>query len=141
MTSKREQVLEALATLLEAAFTDNFERDPEKAPDESAAGTVIMRDGDPGEPDITLSPIQYQWNHEVAVEVAAVGEDRTATVDALLVTLDTAIAANRTLGGLAIDTRVMSAPVTDETSLDGTQAVRYSPVKVNVFYVSNSPIG
>lgn len=141
MTTKREQVLSALATLLEGAFAAKFERDPEKAPEESTEGTAVMRDGDPGEPEITLSPIQYQWNHAVELELAAVGEARNATVDDMLALLDTTIASDRTLGGLAIDVRVMSAPVIDETSVDGTQAVRYAPVKINCFYVSNSPIG
>jgi hypothetical protein len=140
--TKVETVLAALATDLEGIFGDRFFRDPEKAPDESTCGTVIMRNGDPGPPTITLSPVHYQWEHEVPLEFAAVGEQRNATVDAMLLDLDTFLTGNRSLDGNVIDARVMAPPIIDEVDqAEGAQTVRVAQVLVRLEYDSASPIG
>jgi hypothetical protein len=38
---------------------------PERVPD---AGLVIVRDGDPGEPDVTLNPRNEFYSHRVEIE-------------------------------------------------------------------------
>ena len=56
MPSKREQVLAALFARLDAELSATVRRNealPERVP---AEGLVILRDGDPGEPDVTLNP-------------------------------------------------------------------------------------
>lgn len=143
MTTKREAVLAALETLLVATFTgpEKFERDPEKTPEDNDGGNIIMRDGDPGPATISLSPIRYQFDHAVFVEVSASGQTRKATVDDLLIKLDTALKIDRTLGGVVLDCRVMEAPVIDEIESDGTGTLRASTISINLSYVSDSPIG
>lgn len=143
MTTKMESALAALATVIDnALMPDQFFRDPEKAPSESTDGIVIMRNGDPGAPTITLSPIHYQWEHPVPLEFSAVGVDRKATIDAMLGAVDTAIAANRTLAGNVIDARIMDAVIIDEVDQgEGVQTVRVAQVLVRLEYDSNSPLG
>ena len=55
MASKREQVLAALHARLDLGLSATVRRNealPERVP---ADGLVIVRDGDPGEPDVTLN--------------------------------------------------------------------------------------
>lgn len=143
MTTKRETAMAALEAVLVTAFSgpEVFERDPEKTPQDNTGGNVIMRDGDPGTPDISLSPIQYQFNHAVFVELSSSGENRNAIVDGLQVKLDTALKLDRTLGAVVIDCRVMEAPIIDEIDTEGVETVRAATVSINLCYVSDSPIG
>ena len=67
--SRREQILAALSAVLAgqlAALVRRNEVLPEKVP---AAGLVILRDGEPGEPDITLNPRTEFYAHRVELEV------------------------------------------------------------------------
>lgn len=65
------------------------------------AGIIILRDGEPGEADITMSPLTYQYDHMAEVEVFAPNgaESPTAWLDQICQTIGAAIAADRTLGG------------------------------------------
>jgi hypothetical protein len=58
VSSKREQVLDAIVALITAAVPEaKVERNlakPERIP---SSGLVIIRNGDPGEPEITPSPL------------------------------------------------------------------------------------
>ena len=68
--SKPEQVLEALKALLETVPGAVVERNsvlPEKIPD---GGLIILRDGDPGEPEQALGGFgNAYYRHAVEVEV------------------------------------------------------------------------
>ena len=68
--SKAEQALEAIRTLLEAVPGAVVERNsvlPEKVP---AGGLIILRDGDPGEPEQALGGFgNAYYQHAVEVEV------------------------------------------------------------------------
>ena len=86
--SKAEQVLEGLRTVLETVPGASVERNsvlPEKIPD---GGLVILRDGDPGEPEQALGGFGSTY-YQHAVEIEAYVEDgdaaaRDAAFDALL---------------------------------------------------------
>ena len=63
--SRREQILAVLAAVLAGQLAAPVRRNavlPEKVP---AAGLVILRDGEPGEPDITLNPRTEFYAHRV----------------------------------------------------------------------------
>src|SRR5690625_1311273 len=65
-------------------------------------GMIIVRDGTPGEAEVLLSPPLYYYEHEAEVEIIV---DRPpalqdAVFDALKQAVGTALAADRTLGGL-----------------------------------------
>ena len=68
MASKRELVLAALhARLLTLAATVLREGVlPERIP---ATGLIILRDGKPGEAEVTLSPLSYYYEHRAELEV------------------------------------------------------------------------
>ena len=69
---------------------------PERVP---ADGLLILRDGEPGEPEVTLSPLRYHYQHRAEIEAVVQGADRDAAFDTLTASIGAAIAADRTLGG------------------------------------------
>jgi hypothetical protein len=100
MPSARETILSALHAALQtqAAPVLRGEVLPERVP---AAGLLILRDGDPGEPAVTLSPLRYHYQHRAEVEaVVQAGTGRDGVFDVLAAGIGTALAADRTLGGL-----------------------------------------
>lgn len=64
MPTTRETVLAALHARLQplVARTLRDEVLPERIP---AAGLIILRDGQPGEPEVTLSPLRYHYQHRI----------------------------------------------------------------------------
>jgi hypothetical protein len=104
MASKRETVLGAVKALVAAALPSaEVKRNLAKAERIPPGGLVVIRDGDPGEPDVTLSPVSYLYTHRIPLEIAAF-ESATLTreqvVDEMLAAIGAAIIANRRLGGL-----------------------------------------
>ncbi len=84
MPSKRETVLGAVKALVASALPGaevkrNLAK-PERIP---PGGLVVIRDGDPGEPDVTLSPVSYLYTHRIPVEIAAF-ESATLTREEVL---------------------------------------------------------
>ena len=64
------------------------------------AGLLILRDGEPGEPAVTMSPLRYHYQHRAEIEAVVQGTGRDAAFDALTASIGAALAADRTLGGL-----------------------------------------
>ena len=99
--SVRETILTALADLLSAIPHMPVLRGdvlPERIP---PAGLMILRDGSPGEPGVTMSPLTYHFQHRAELEVIVQSAtDRDAIFDTLLAQIGAVIAADRTLRGL-----------------------------------------
>jgi hypothetical protein len=103
--SKTEQVLEglrvALATVPDAVVQRNRVL-PEKIPE---GGLIILRDGDPGDPEQALGGFgNAYYQHAVEIEVYVEEGDaaaRDAAFDALLQQIGAALKADPTLSGLA----------------------------------------
>ena len=77
--SKAEQVLDALKALLESVPGATIDRNsvlPEKIPD---GGLIILRDGDPGEPEQALGGFENAY-YQHAVEIEVYVEEGDAAV-------------------------------------------------------------
>jgi hypothetical protein len=103
--SKAEQILEALKAALETVPSAAVQRNsvlPEKIPD---GGLIILRDGDPGEPEQALGGFgNAYYRHAVEIEVYVEEDDaaaRDAAFDDLLQQIGAALDVDSTLGGLA----------------------------------------
>jgi hypothetical protein len=142
VASKREQVIEAVKSLLATALPNaevkrNLDK-PERIP---PGGLVIVRDGDPGEPDVLLSPLVYVYEHRVPIEIAAFASaslSREEALDQMLSAIGTAVAADRTLGGLCefLDTE---APASDDLEIAGALSGRWAEAAIIAAYsTSNS---
>src|SRR5918999_2031807 len=103
-SSKAEQVLAAVKVLLETLPDAVVERNsvlPEKIPN---GGLIILRDGDPGEPEQALGGFgSTYYQHAVEIEVYLEEGDaaaRDAAFDAVLQQIGAVLEANPPLGGL-----------------------------------------
>jgi|SRR5581483_3564090 len=143
MASRREEVLEAvrtlIATALPAAKVERNAAKPERIP---SGGLVIIRDGDPGDPDVTLSPLTYIYTHRIPIEIAVLAAapvTREQTLDEVLRAIGEAVELDRTLGGLC-DFMEPEAPSTDDLEASGTVASRWGDAVVVATYATANPL-
>jgi len=70
MTSKREQAIQGLFLCLQTSLSDiNVLRNEVLTTAIPETGLVVLRDGDPGKPDILLSPPRYIYKHCADIDV------------------------------------------------------------------------
>ena len=139
MPTARETVLAALLSRLQplAALTLRDEVLPERIP---AAGLIILRDGQPGEPEVTLSPLRYHYQHRAELEVVVqAGTGRTSGFDTLIAAIGTAMEADRTLGGLC-DWVEPEAPASVDLPIDGASALKAAVITVVLHYTTTGPL-
>ena len=148
MPSKSETVLQALEAALTGALTGALPGGarllrnailPERIP---PAGLVILRDGDPGEPEALMSPPAWLYEHraEIDVVVDGAGPDiRDAAFDAIKLAIGAAIAADRTLGG-ACDYALGEAPAPVDLAIDGAEGMKAATITVVLNYASDDPL-
>jgi hypothetical protein len=141
--SKAEQVLDALKALLETVPGATIDRNsalPEKIPD---GGLIILRDGDPGEPEQPLGGFgSTYYQHAVEIEVYVEEGDaavRDAAFDALLQEIGAAVEADPTLGGLAFGL-TYSRPETSIEAVTGAPAIKSAMLIVRVEYETEAPL-
>ena len=142
MTTRREQVLSSLFTLLQriggGTIVLRNEVLPERIP---AAGLLILRDGTPGEAEVTLSPLRYHWQHRAEVEVFVRGSSGLELAfDTLAEGIGQVIAADRTLGGLC-DWIETDAPEPADLAVEGAPTIRAAVLILTLHYTSNDPLG
>ena len=143
MASKREQVIEAVKALVASALPNaevkrNLDK-PERIP---PGGLVIVRDGDPGEPDVLLSPLTYVYEHRIPLELAAFPSStltREEALDQMLSDIGAAVAADRTLGGLC-EFLETEAPVTDDLETAGAASGRWADAAIVASYSTTNPL-
>jgi hypothetical protein len=88
---------------------------------------AILRDGEMGEPEVSLSPLTYHWQHQVVIELFVAGPDasaRDARMDGLLVELAAEI----------------GTPKFDELAPDGTSGIKACLLPVVLHYSSSGPL-
>ena len=142
MPSRREQVLSALFAQLQIVSGATVRRNEALPVSVPAGGLVILRDGDPGEPDVTLNPRTEFYSHRAEIEVFVMqpasggGED---ALDALLEQIGGVLAVDRSLGGLA-ENLFCSAPVTDVMAIEGAAPTLTARITVTIDYLVSDPL-
>jgi hypothetical protein len=139
MSTTRETVLAALHARLQplAALTLRDEVLPERIP---ATGLIILRDGQPGEPDVTLSPLRYHYQHRAELEVVIqIQNGRASAFDTLIAAIGTALEADRTLGGLC-DWVEPEAPASVDLPIEGAAALKAAVITVILHYSTTGPL-
>ena len=139
MPSTREATLAALhARLLTVpATTLRGEVLSERVP---AAGLLILRDGEPGEPEVTLSPLRYHYQHRSEIEAVVQGAARDTGFDMLCASIGAALAADRTLGGLC-DWVEAEAPRPVDLPVEGAASLKAAVIPVILHYSTADPLG
>lgn len=142
MPSTREQILTTLFARLETVPSATVKRNeplPEKV---ATGGIVVLRDGDPGEPEVSLSPLSYLWTHRAIVEAIVGGSSQAArdtALDDLLQEIGVAISADRTLGGLC-DHVEAGAPEVGGLDIEGAAPLKAATVPVKLIYATADPL-
>lgn len=138
MPTPREAILAALHARLSALPANALRGDvlPERVP---AAGLLILRDGEPGEPEVTLSPLRYHYQHRAEIEAVVQGEARDTSFDTLSASIGAAIAADRTLGGLC-DWVETEAPRPVDLPVEGAASLKASLIPVILHYSTADPL-
>jgi len=142
--SKIEQILTALLAQLETISGATVERNsavPEKVP---AAGLIVLRDGDPGEPDTALGGFGgVYYSHDMEIELYVEEGDamaRDAAFDTLVQAVGTVLETDPTLGGLAFG-MTYGRPEVDTEAVAGAPAIKTGTITVTVEYETDSPLG
>ena len=139
MPTTREAILTALHARLQPLVALNMRDEvlPERIP---AAGLIILRDGQPGEPEVTLSPLRYHYQHRAELEVVVqAGTSRASSFDTLIAAIGTALEADRTLGGLC-DWVEPEAPASVDLPIEGAAALKAAIITVVLHYTTNGPL-
>ncbi|MGI3212577.1 acyl-CoA transferase [Roseovarius tibetensis] len=138
MLSSRETTLTALQALLQTlpATALRGEVLPERVP---AEGLLILRDGEPGEPEVTLSPLAYHYQHRAEIEAVVQGTDRDVAFDTLTASIGAAVAADRTLGGLC-DWVEAEAPQPVDLPVEGAASLKAAVIPVVLHYSTADPL-
>ena len=138
MTSIRETALATLDARLSAlpATALRGEVLPERVP---AAGLLVLRDGEPGEPEVTLSPLSYHYQHRAEIEAVVQGTDRDAAFDTLCASIGEALAADRNLGGLC-DWVEAETPRPVDLLVEGAASLKAAVITVVLHYSTADPL-
>ena len=140
--STREQALTGLFSCLQGLTGPVLKRNeplPTKVPE---ACLIILRDGDPGEPEVILSPTRYVYQHRAEVEVLVQEADqaeRDAALDTLLVAVGDALTADPTLGGKVDIVRPGSPELLQET-IEGAPTIKAALIPVFLEYITLNPL-
>ena len=139
MLSARETILTALYARLSMLPARALRGDvlPERIPTE---GLLILRDGEPGEPEVTLSPLRYHYQHQAEIEAVVQGPDRDADFDTLTASIGAALTEDRTLGGLC-DWVEAEAPQPVDLPVDGGTSLKAALITIVLQYSTQDPLG
>jgi len=141
MPTKRETILAALTDLLGTIpYVRVLRGDllPERIPKE---GLLILRDGTPGEPGVTLSPLAYHFQHRAELEVVMQSSrDLDMLFDELLAQINAVISAERTLCGLCDWVEAEAAEPVD-LPIEGAVPIKAGLVGITLHYASGNSLG
>ena len=138
MPTPRETILAALHARLSVLPATVLRGDvlPERVP---TAGLLILRDGEPGELEVTLSPLRYHYQHRAEIEAVVQGAARDTAFDTLCASIGRALAADRTLGGLC-DWVEPDAPASVDLPIEGAAALKAAVITVVLHYTTTGPL-
>lgn len=140
--SVREAALAALFDALSYGGLAVLRNEP-KAQEVPAGGLAVLHDGEPGEPERSMSPNLWHYEHRAQIDVfvrdVPGGLDRDAGFDLLCQTIGQAIAADRTLGG-AVEWCEPAAPVLQALDEDAAGPVKAASIAVTLVYATTDPL-
>ena len=143
MPSQREAAISALHAHLSAALMLILvKRNEVLSTSIPAEGSIILRDGDAGEPEILLSPLRYLYQHRVELEVwvqQARSTERDQQFDQLLQRLGVALDSAGTLND-AVDLLHTGSPEFSTESIEGGATVKVATIPVYLEFNTRHPL-
>ena len=146
---KGEAALAALKAALDPVADDiaagRVVRNPESElpVDETERWVLAIRDGGTGEPEVSLSPPTYEYEHEAALALTVVkigADDADALFSAIVEKIAELIDADPTLGG-AVDWSRLGTLDTDEVDQEVLAGFKAAILPVTLTYTTTSPLG
>lgn len=137
--SARETALSALHDALKTISGPVVLRSaalPQSVPN---GGVVILRDGDPGEPEVTLSPLSYYYEHQAEIEVVVATTDNDTSFDSLAGKIGVKLLADRTLGG-AVEWVEADAPAPQDLPGESGEVIKAAIINVTLVYATSDPL-
>jgi len=139
MPTTSETILAALKTLLEGTGA-RVERNIAIPASVPAAGLIILRDGEPGDPEVTMSPLAYEYDHRAEVEIyVQKATGRETVLDGLKAAIGPLLAADRTLGGLCLWVEPV-APKINALPMEGAATILAAGIDVRLIYLTTDPL-
>ncbi len=141
--SKREAALKALFAVLSGIAGPAVKRNEPEVAKIPSGGLIVLRDGEPGEPEVMLSPTSYIYTHRAEVVVQVQDGDsgtRDTAMDALLQAIGQAVSADETLGG-AVDMASPGSPELLDEPVEGAATIKAALVTVFLEYATSTPLG
>lgn len=136
----RETILTALADLLRTIPHVPVLRGevlPERI---QPPGLMILRDGNPGEPGVTLSPLTYHYQHRAELEVIVQSSTaRDTFFDGIAAQISAVISADRTLRGLC-DWVEAEAPEPVDLPIEGAAAIKAAVIPIIMHYATSDAL-
>lgn len=138
MPTSSETILSALHARLSALPATTLRGDvlPERVP---VTGVLILRDGEPGQPEVTLSPLRYHYQHRAEIEAVVQGADRDTAFATLCASIGAVISADRTLGGRC-DWVEAEAPRPVDLPIEGAASLKAAVIPVILHYSTADPL-
>lgn len=141
--TRRESILAALLAVLDGIDGPTALRNAALPEDVPADGLMILRDGNPGTPEVLLSPLTYLWTHRAELEVfvqAGTAAARDEALDDLLADIAAAIADDRTLGGLC-DWVEAEAAAPADLPVPGADGIKAVVIPIVLEYDTDDRLG
>jgi hypothetical protein len=138
MASRLEAILSALMVKLERDMGLKVLRNS-PLPTFGPTGVLILHDGDPGDPEVTMSPLLYHYIHEAELDVFTQGENRQARFEEIKTGLAALLDEDRTLGGLC-DWIEAGAPVPEDIHTQGAAVVKSAAIALRIHYATPDPL-
>jgi hypothetical protein len=83
--------------------------------------------------------LRYHYQHRAEIEAVVQGPDRDAACDTLTASIGTALAADRTLGGVC-DWVEAEAPRPVDLPIDGAAALKAAVIPIVLHYSTSDPL-
>ena len=138
MPTPRETILAAMHGRLSALPATALRKEllPERVP---AEGLLILRDGEPVEPEVTLSPLAHHYQHRAEIEAVVQRAARDTPFDTLIAIVGATLTADRTLGGLC-DWVEAEAPRPADLPVEGAASLKAAVVPVVLHCTMADPL-
>jgi hypothetical protein len=141
MASKLETII---ATLFNRLYLLNttVQRNSGVPVDVPAGGLIILHDGESGQPEIMLSPLTYEYQHVVELDIyvqAATADEADRIFDVLRMAIGQVVTSDRTLGGLCHWAEAQAARPTNLPLL-GTMPIKAATIPVELHFATSNPL-
>jgi hypothetical protein len=138
MASQLEQILCALEDALTVQCRADVLRNSPVPQKLQGEGLVVLHDGDPGDPEVTLSPLRYHYQHEAEINLFASGRKRQDKFERLKAAIANALKADRTFGGLC-DWAEAGAPEAADLATEGGE-MKAATIPIRLHFATDDPL-